>query len=104
MRAHPPRQGGPADKAQDDRDEEKPLLRAPRVGDERGQRHEQRDRRNGADRVRHHLDEAVDPAAVEPGYPADDQRQHKGDEHADGADRQRRVDGVEGPREDVLAR
>jgi hypothetical protein len=45
----------------------------------------------------------VDPAAEIARDAADDEGHDEGDEHAEGADRERGVDRVEGAREDVLA-
>ena len=104
MGTYPPRQGWPADEPKDDGDEEKPFFGAPRIRTERGQRHEQGDGGDGADGIGHHLNERVDPTPVVSGYPTYNQSQHKGDKDTDRADRKRCVDGVEGAREDVLAR
>ena len=103
MCSHPPRQRRPTDQSQNERDEEEPHLGGPFLRDEGGNRHEERDRRNRSHSIGHHLQHGIDPAAVIARHPANDQRQHKGDEHPDRANLQRCPDGVKRTREDVLA-
>ena len=74
------------------------------VRHEGGERHEERDRRHGPDRVGDHLHHPVDPAAEIACQPADHQGHDKADQHAQRAHRERRVDRVQRAREDVLAR
>ena len=103
MRAHPSRQRGPTDEAQYNRDEEKPFLCAPGIWNKRGQRHKKRDGGDRAHRIRDHLDKAVDPAPIEPGYAPDNQGKHERDEHPDRPHGKRGIDRMEGTRKDILA-
>ena len=101
LRAHGTAEAGPVDHAEDQRDAEVDQQRTPIHRQGRRERHPERQLRERADDLDEPLHQAVDPAAVVAGEPAQRQADHETDGDADDADGERDARAIEDAREHV---